>query len=193
MAIAEETIVSILEGCLRNHRQSQQSLYEWLKNDAVRTCYRYARNNYEAEEMVTEGFVKLFKNISQFRIDRNGNIAGHFHAWFRKIMVHNCIDWLRKTHHDLLQHAHDPETVEMPSKEASAEDMLSHREIIACIRNLSPVYRSVFNLYVIEGYNHEEIGQMLGIAPGTSKSNLFKAKENLRKMILQQRKKTQYA
>lgn len=193
MTILEKDVILFITGCKNNDRQHQKSLYEWLKNDAIRICYRYTRNNAEVEDLVSEGFVKVFRNIGSFNLDATGKPIAHFKSWFNKVMVHSCIDWLRKQPDDVHLVPIEKACINLESTGTSGPDNLSYKEIIACIRLLSPAYRSVFNLYAIEGYSHAEIADMLEISVGSSKSNLSKARENLRKMIEQKRHLHHYA
>jgi RNA polymerase sigma-70 factor (ECF subfamily) len=124
---------------------------------------------------VNDGFMKVFGKIDQYHSDSS------FKGWIRKIMINAAIDQYRKE----LKHQHQ-EPVEMANKafiEPQAVTDLSHEELIGLVQKLSPAYRAVFNLYVIDGHTHEEIGKMLNISTGTSKSNLLKARENLRSML----------
>lgn len=184
-------IGNILEGCRRNNRSSQRELYEWLKEYAVNICYRYTSNYHDVEELVSEGFVKVFKNIHLFDGTVYGLNEASFKGWFKKVLVNNCIDWIRKKHLPTT-HYPDLEIVDSADKTETAEEKMSYKEIIEAVRELSPMYRTVFNLFVIEGMTHEEISAQLGIGVGTSKSNLFKARESLKK-ILQKKTITKYA
>jgi len=107
-------------------------------------------------------------------------------GWFKRIIINTCIDYLRRTQLKLISLDISPETDIVITTQETGIDKMMYREIIEAIRNLSPVYRTVFNLYVMEGYNHEEIAAMLKISVGASKSNLSKARNNLRKIITQQ-------
>ena len=182
-------ILTLVEGCSNNDRNSQRDLYHWLFGYAMKICYRYTQQQHEAEELTNESFVKLFKNIHLFDATRQTNAESLFKAWFKRIIINTCIDHLRK-HHSLINgHALGTDTENIQDPQETGIDKLSYEEIIEAIRSLTPVYRTVFNLFVIEGMTHEEIANQLGISIGASKSNLSKARHNLRKIILQQ---TQY-
>lgn len=140
----------------------------------------------EAEELVNESFIKLFRNIGQFDGGRQEDTEALLKGWFKKIVVNTCIDYLRKSHLKMVSRETIPETESFSNMQESGLDRLSYREIIEAIRKLTPVYRTVFNLFVIEGLSHEEISAQLGISVGASKSNLSKARHNLRKIIIQQ-------
>jgi RNA polymerase sigma factor (sigma-70 family) len=165
----------LIQGCKRNDRDSQRLLYQHYYSYALSICARYSRNLTEAKEVVNDGFMKVFGKIDQYHPDSS------FKGWIRKIMINTAIDQYRKE----LKHQYQ-EPVEMANKvfiEPQAVTDLSHEELIGLVQKLSPAYRAVFNLYVIDGHTHEEIGKMLNISTGTSKSNLLKARENLRNML----------
>ncbi len=174
----------ILEGCVQNNRSSQKELYYLLGEFAMSVCYRYADNLQEAEELVNEGFVKLFKNIERFEINRHEDVLHALKGWFKRILVNTCIDQYRKNLHNAMSRTLPENYENLTDKQASGADSLSYKEIIEAIRLLSPAYKNVFNLFVIEGLSHEEIANQLGISVGTSKSNLSKAREKLKKIII---------
>lgn len=138
-------------------------------------CLRYADNRDEASLILNDGFMKIFSNIKQFDLTRP------LKPWLRKIMVNTSIN-----HYKEKQRIIQSEEIEQGEHESENENIIagiSYQEIIGMLHKLSPAYRTVFNLYVIEGYKHEEIAKMLGITVGTSKSNLFKAKDQLKKIL----------
>jgi RNA polymerase sigma-70 factor (ECF subfamily) len=137
----------------------------------------------ECEEIANEGFVKLFKNIHQFDESRQEDTLLSLKGWFKRILINTCIDHYRKNHSSVNGHVLTHESESIPDHSETGIDVLSYKEIIEAIRLLSPAYRAVFNLFVIEGLSHEEISQTLGISVGASKSNLSKARDNLRKLL----------
>ncbi|MBS1667273.1 MAG: sigma-70 family RNA polymerase sigma factor [Bacteroidetes bacterium] len=171
-------------GCRENNRGSQKELYQLLRDYAMKICYRYQNHAEEAEEIMNEGFVKLFKNIGQFDEGRHANIEVALKGWFKRILINTCIDHYRKNASTATHKILTKESENIPSHAENGLDKLSYKEIIESIRLLSPAYRTVFNLFVIEGLSHEEIAAELGISVGASKSNLSKARENLRKILL---------
>jgi RNA polymerase sigma-70 factor (ECF subfamily) len=177
-------ISALIAGCRQNDRASQKELYEFLKGYAMKICYRYQHNQYQVEEIVNEGFTKFFKNIHQFDENRHFEIAMALKGWFKRILVNTCIDYYRKNSSYLHGQMISEETEKIADSGETGLDKLSYKEIIEAIRLLSPAYRTVFNLFVIEGLSHEEIGKQLGISVGASKSNLSKARENLRKILI---------
>ncbi len=179
-------ISTLIAGCCKNDRISQRELYHRLFNYATKIAYRYVSKTEEVEELVSESFVKLYKNIAHFDGSRVGETEALLKGWFKRIIINTCIDYLRRTQLKLISLDISPETDIVITTQETGIDKMMYREIIEAIRNLSPVYRTVFNLYVMEGYNHEEIAAMLKISVGASKSNLSKARNNLRKIITQQ-------
>jgi RNA polymerase sigma factor (sigma-70 family) len=177
-------ITGLLNGCRKNDRNSQKELYYLLRGFALKICYRYANTTEESEEIMNEGFVKLFKNVHQFDETRQDDTLLSLKGWFKRILVNTCIDHYRKMNASVYGHllTHESETIADHGE--NGIDIISYKEIIEAIRLLSPAYRAVFNLFVIEGLSHEEISKTLGISVGASKSNLSKARDNLRKLLL---------
>jgi len=165
----------LIQGCKRNDRDSQRLLYQHYYSYALSICARYSRNITEAKEVVNDGFMKVFGKIDQYNPDSS------FKGWIRKIMINASIDQYRK---ELKHQQHDNlASVFSPAVQPQAISDLSFEELIGLVQKLSPAYRAVFNLYAIDGHTHEEIGKILNISVGTSKSNLLKARENLRRML----------
>ncbi len=154
-----------------------------LKDYAMKICYRYQNNLEQVEEIMNEGFIKLFKSIHQFEESRHADILASLKGWFKRILVNTCIDYYRKNASSINGQMLSEDTENIADKQETGIDRLSYKEIIEAIRLLSPAYRTVFNLFVIEGLTHEEISNQLGISIGSSKSNLSKARENLRKIL----------
>ncbi len=179
-------ISSLIAGCCKNDRNSQRDLYHWLYDYAIKICYRYVSRPEEAEELASESFIKLFKNIQQFDGTRGGETEALLKGWFKRIVVNTCIDHLRRTHLKMASQEISEEGETFADSQETGIDKLMYQEIIEAIRKLTPVYRTVFNLFVIEGFSHEEISAQLNISIGASKSNLSKARHNLRKIITQQ-------
>ncbi len=186
-------ILSLIHGCCKNDRNSQRDLYHALYDYAMKISFRYVSRLEEAEELTSESFVKLFKNIAQFDGNRGGETEALLKGWFKRIVVNTCIDHLRRTHLKLVSHEISEENETFADIQETGIDKLSYNEIMEAVRRLTPVYRTVFNLFVIEGFSHEEISAQLNISVGASKSNLSKARHNLRKMITQQKEYKLYA
>lgn len=176
-------ISALLQGCRQNDRNAQKELYYLLRGFALKICYRYTTSNEESEEIMHEAFVKLYKNIHQFDEFRQSDLLISLKGWFKRILVNTCIDQFRKKQSSVNGHRLTQDAENITDVTESGLDMLSYKEIIAAIRTLSPSYRTVFNLFVIEGLTHEEISKKLGISVGASKSNLSKARDNLRKYL----------
>ena len=170
-----KSLEPVLDGCLKNDRKAQKMLYRHFFGYAMSICNRYTRNEMEASEVMNDAFMKVFTNL------RNFDRARSFKSWFRRILINASIDHLkREMKHRHLDRIDDHEY----RNQLSAGDQPDrHDELIRLVQRLSPAYMSVFNLYVIDGYNHREIAEMLGISEGTSKSNLAKARMNLREML----------
>ena len=165
----------LIQGCKRNDRESQRLLYRHYYGYAMSICLRYCKTKDEAEEVLNDGFLKVFQKIDQYRLDTS------FKAWLRRIMINSSIDHYRKE----VKHYNQFDVTEVTIQDTGTDavESISYAELMALVQRLSPAYRAVFNLHVIDGYTHEEIGKMLGISEGTSKSNLLKARNNLRKML----------
>ncbi|MBD2703775.1 RNA polymerase sigma factor [Spirosoma sp. BT702] len=169
----------LLAGCLRNQRQSQELLYRQFYGYAMSVCLRYAPTRDGALEVLNDGFLKVFTRLDQY------DPAQPFKGWLRRIMINAAVDHYRqevKHHH---QESVDFVEKTVASEAADAYSQLAHEDLMALIQRLSPAYRLVFNLYVIDGFTHEEIASQLGISVGASKSNLARARENLRVLLKQ--------
>lgn len=165
----------MIEGCLKGNIKSQRNLYDHFKGKMMAICRRYAADLTEAEDMLQEAFIKIFTNIGQYRFD------GALEGWVRRIVVNTALEVLRKR---LIRFTDiDRETEELASPDTDVIAALSVGDLLKLICELPDGYRVVFNLYVIEGYDHNEIADLLGINPATSRSQLLKAKRVLREQI----------
>ena len=173
---------AIIEGCLRNNRRSQEDLFRLYYGKMLSVCMRYTNDKDTAQEVLQEGFIKIFDKLGVF------DYKGSFEGWIRRIVANTAIDAIRKAKKDPFLTDNDNDF------KLGAEDRMVEQEeldlrglkaeiAMEAIQKLSPAYRSVFNLYVMENYSHKEIGELLGISEGTSKSNLAKARMNLQKML----------
>jgi RNA polymerase sigma factor (sigma-70 family) len=167
----------LIEGCLRGDRKLQQALYERYAPKMYGVCLRYAGNAEEAEDILQEGFIKVFNKIGSFR--REGSLEG----WIRRIFVNTAIEHYRKKTY--LQPITDYEEDTVEGNYLSVLDSLAEKDIVQLVQQLSPGYRTVFNMYVIEGYTHKQIAESLGISEGTSKSQLSRAKLILQDLVRQ--------
>lgn len=183
--LSAEQLQEHIEGCVLNKRESQRILYNSFYGYAMAICDRYTNNQDDAVEILNDGFLKIFKEIYRFKPAYTDTISS-FKGWLRKIMIYTAIDHYRKHHnHQNLKDLNET-IIEMVGISESALDKISYDEIIKAVQLLSPAYRMVFNLFVIEGYSHEEIAHQVGISVGTSKSNLNKARRNLQKLLFKQ-------
>jgi len=181
----KEQLKRIIDGCIKNNRRSQEELFKLYYGKMLSVCMRYATDRDSAEEVLQEGFIKIFDKLEAF------NYKGSFEGWMRRIMSNTAIDSIRKSKknptltdndEDFKLGAEDPMVI---NEEFEAIGMKAEMAMEA-INQLSPAYKAVFNLYVLEEYTHKEIAEILGISEGTSKSNLSKAKMNLQKILKEQ-------
>ena len=171
---------AILEGCIKNNAAAQKALYEKFSAKMLVVCYRYAHNREDAEDMLQEGLIKVFSQIKTF--ENRGSLEG----WIRRIVVHTCINNLKKNKRfnesvDLI-HATTLQVIE-----ESIPSIIQAKEVVECIRMLPIGYRTVLNLYAIEGFSHKEIGSMLDIEESTSRSQYTRAKAMLEDVLIRKR------
>lgn len=169
--------------CALNKRESQKILYSSFYGYAMAICDRYANKQEDAVEILNDGFLKIFKEIHLYK-PAYADVVSSFKGWLRKIMVYTAIDHFRKNHKHQMVTQLDNVVFQVATVTEDAIEKLSYDEIIRAIQELSPGYRTVFNLFVIEGLSHEEIANELGVSIGTSKSNLSKARKQLQKILL---------
>jgi RNA polymerase sigma-70 factor (ECF subfamily) len=178
----KEQLKAIIDGCLQNDRRSQEQLFKLFYGKMLPVCIRYVSDRDTAQEVLQEGFIKIFEKLGAF------DHKGSFEGWIRRIVANTAIDAIRKSKKDPYRTDNDNDF------KIGAEDLMVDREemetlelkaqvAMEAVQKLSPAYRAVFNLYVLEEYSHKEIGAILGISEGTSKSNLAKAKMNLQKIL----------
>ncbi len=168
MSILLKDIELLIKACKKNRPDAQKELYEHLSGKMFGVCLQYAKDYTEAEDILQDGFIKVFTKISQY------NFKGSFEGWVRRIMVNCALERFRKQ--NLLYTV--SEIQDYDSKLVADDVMaeLSSKELLKLIQKLSPQYKTVFNLFAIEGYSHQEISEMLKISVGTSKSNLSRAR-----------------
>ena len=158
---------------------AQRHLYEQYKVRLFRVCLRYGRDRSDAKDILQEGFIQIFKNLHQFKGE--GDIGG----WMRQVMVYTALQYLRKWKKDW-NHLDSNDFESVFQTEADVFHKLGLEDLTRMIQQLPKGYRIVFNLYVIEGYSHKEIAELLGVSTNTTKTQLFKAKAALRKQLEQQ-------
>ena len=171
--------------CALNKRESQKIIYSSFYGYAMAICDRYTNKHDDTIEILNDGFLKVFKEIHRFKPSYS-DVVSSFKGWLRKIIVYTAIDHFRKYHKHQLVTQLDDVVYQIPSLNEDALEKIAYEEIIRAIQLLSPAYRTVFNLFVIDGLSHDEIAAELGISTGTSKSNLFKAILQLQKILLKQ-------
>jgi RNA polymerase sigma-70 factor (ECF subfamily) len=165
----------IIEGCKQGNRQAQQRLYNLYKSKLYAVCVRYAANKMEAEDVLQEGFLKIFNNIHKYQF------TGAFGAWVKTVMVNTAIEQYRRNKRSIID-----VTDEMPVGAAFDDNIIERmegRKVLELIQNMPEGYRQVFNLYAVEGYKHHEIGTMLGISEGTSKSQYARGRKFLQDLM----------
>ncbi|UIR55629.1 RNA polymerase sigma factor [Sphingobacterium sp. SRCM116780] len=175
----DDNNIQIIKGCIKEDQRSQKDLYTRYYALALGICLRYSNNKEDAIGILNDGFFKVFTNIKKYDFEKP------FSAWMSKIMRNTGIDFYRTKIRlgsvvDISSYEHiiiDDETI---------SQKLNYDDLLMMVHRLPPAYRTAFNLYAIDGYKHDEISEMLGIAVGTSKSNLHKARERLAEMVRSQ-------
>lgn len=171
----QEAEKDYIQACVEGERWAQRKIYEDHYNMMLPVCLRYATDDNEALDIVHEGFIKVFRHISKYTPGTS------LTAWIRRIMVNTSIDYYRK---QSKRRTSDLDTVyNMTDDQPDVISEMSAEEILKALQKLTPSYRTVFNLYVVEGYSHKEIAKQLGITESTSRSNLVKARGKLRHAI----------
>ena len=165
----------LIKGCIQEDESSQRELFHRYAGKMLGVCQRYARSTADAEDIVQDAFIKVFEKIHQFKSE------GSFEGWIRRIFVNTAIEQFRKK--VKLYNVTEVQENTIEDKELDALDLLATKDIINIVNELSPGYKTVFNMHVIEGYSHKEIADTLGITEGTSKSQLARAKGVLKKMV----------
>jgi len=178
--IPEMTEQAIIAGCLHNEAIAQRELYNRYSPKMLSVCYRFAQSRADAEDMLQEGFIKVFTQIHTFQN------KGAFEGWIRKIIVHTCINFLKKykKFNDSVDLAH---ATNLQIKEETVPSIMQGKQIIESIRLLPVGYRTVLNLYAIEGFSHREIGEMLDIEESTSRSQYTRAKAMLESVLVRKK------
>jgi RNA polymerase sigma-70 factor (ECF subfamily) len=183
--LSAEELTYHVGACALNKRESQKIIYNSFYGYAMAICDRYTSNEEDALEILNDGFLKIFKEIHHYS-PAYADVVSSFKGWLRKIMVYTAIDHFRKYHKHKMVIDLDQAGLQLSSGGEDAIDKLSYEEIIRGIQDLSPAYRAVLNLFIIEGLSHEEIAAKLEISTGTSKSNLSKARRQLQKILFKQ-------
>jgi RNA polymerase sigma factor (sigma-70 family) len=172
MLLSEEEMIN---GCIDGNRICQRELYDRNASKMLGVCMRYAKDRAEAEDMLQEGFIKVFKNISRFRNE------GSFEGWIRQIMVFTAINMFNQRKRKFKESL-DAELYDVAIDDQVIEKIAA-KEIVILIQQMPEGYRTIFNLYAVEGYTHREIGELLNIAEGTSKSQYSRAKQYMQESL----------
>ena len=165
----------IIQGCIENKASAQEKLYSLYSRRMMAICLRYTRSRAEAEDIFHEAFIKVFKNIHTWQ-------GGSFEGWMRRIFVNTAINHFHQSR-KYFDHVDASYAENLVTSTEDVISQLSNQELLEIISRLPDGYKLIFNLHVVEGYNHNEIGEMLNIAEGSSKSQLSKAKAYLKKII----------
>jgi RNA polymerase sigma factor (sigma-70 family) len=176
----EQDIIEIINGCKKDNRQAQEQLYRRFYRAMMTLCLRYTRNETDALDVLNTGFYKVFKNIDRYDVSR-----ASIYTWIRTIVINSCLDFI-KTRETKMETGELGQAANL-NVPPSILARLSANEILNLVRQLSPATQAVFNLYVMEGYTHNEIGKMMGISDGTSKWHLNEARKKLQLMIKEQK------
>ena len=170
------TEYELIKGCIKQDPACQRLLFEQYAGKMMTVCLRYAHDSMEAEDMLQEGFIRVFNYIEQFKFE------GSFEGWIRRVVVNTALKHLQKKRLQFTEI--NDNSQQAPRLESYAYSNLGEEELMKLISQLPDGYRTIFNLNIIEGYSHEEIGKMLDIQPSTSRSQLVKARKMLQTQIL---------
>ena len=166
----------LVKGCIAKNPAAQKLLFEKFSRKMMGICIRYAELREEAEDMLQNGFIRVFEKIETFRGD------GSLEGWIRKIVVNESLSWLRKNKAAKMNIDIEDAKYMIPGNNHIGESV-NEKDLLKMIQSLPVGFRTVFNMYAIEGYSHKEIGEMLGISEGTSKSQYSRAKVHLQNML----------
>ena len=166
----------LISGLKKGDGKAQKFVYDKYAGIMLGICFRYLKNQLDAEEVMLNGLVKIYKHIDQFKSE------GSFEGWMKRVVINEALGYLRKK--EPLHLAIEKDHIQLASDDASVESELAAEDLLQLLRELPAGYRTVFNLYAIEGYSHKEIAEMLDINEGTSKSQLSKARAMLQKRLV---------
>lgn len=172
----ELTEDKLIKACQNGNRNAQNQLYLQYKNRLFGVCLRYSKSREEAEDFLQDGFIKIYSDLYQYRP------IGSFYGWMRKVMVNICLQHIRKRK-DLFSTADIADVAHLHRVDDNVFSEFRHKALLDMVQKLPDGYRTIFNLYAIEGYSHKEIGEQLGLSTATSKSQYSRAKATLRQML----------
>ncbi len=170
----------IITGCKKQHRVIQEYLYKSYYSMFLKLCARYTKDMHDAEQLLQDGFLKIFNNIDSYQG------SGSFEGWMKRIMVNTCLDFLKSKQQKNARQVSYPETLQdslTVISHNSGLEKLVMKDLVQLIQTLSPMSRTVFNLYIFDGFSHKEIAQMLEISEGTSQWHVNNARKNLQEKI----------
>lgn len=175
MSQPEERNIVLIKGCLAKNPKSQKALFDTFAPTMYAICYRYAKNSDQAKDLLQEGFIKVYTKLVEFKFE------GSFEGWLKRIFINHALEYIRK---ELRQ----PDMINLEDVHDLSSDSfqfhgLDAAKILAQIQKLPTGYRTVINLFIIEGYSHKEIAELLGISENTSKTQLHKGRHMLQKML----------
>ena len=182
MDVEDREIKRLIKGCIKGKEKDCKTFYHRYHSFLMSICLRYARDREEAKDILQIGFVRIFKNLHQY------NHSGSLQGWMKRIMINESINFFKRVnkenktsyHDDMMQIGMEHNHV----TSAKVFDKLAYEELLELVHSLSPAYRTVFNLFVIEDYSHKEIADRLNITESTSKSNLVRARAILKEKVL---------
>ena len=179
-----EPLYKLIKGCIDNDYKSQRQFYEHYYGFALKTVFRYIYRYEKASDVVNDGFVKIFNSLEKFQLGREyADTEKILMGWMKRILINTAIDELRKMH-SIPPISELPEYIwEETDRSQNADQKILYKELICEIQRLPPSYRNVFNMFIIDGFSHNEIAKILGISEGTSKSALAKARAQLKKFL----------
>jgi RNA polymerase sigma factor (sigma-70 family) len=177
--LTEEQLIA---GCIKENAFCQREVFNRYAGRLLGVCQRYARNAADAEDILQDAFIKIFNKMDQFRFQ------GSFEGWMRRVVVNTALKKYSVSRYTKEVPGHEIKERDEVIYEPAAYSHITEKELLELVHNLPEGYRIIFNLYVVEGYQHDEIAGMLGIQPGTSRSQLVKARNMLQKQLTQLQK-----
>jgi len=178
MSSEESDLIQLASECASGNRKAQERLYRLFYGRMLPVCMRYAKNSEVAKDLLQDSFIKVFSKIKTY--DGKGSLEG----WIRRLVVNTAIDAFRKKKKDFVLTESIENIQDVEEEDGDGDPEFKASQIIEAMQELTPAYRAVFNMYIFEEMSHKEIAEKLGISEGTSKSNLSKAKRNLKKILL---------
>jgi RNA polymerase sigma factor (sigma-70 family) len=185
--MTDSALQELIEGCIAGDRKAQQQIYQMFYGKMLVACLRYTGDMDQAKDVLQDGFIKVFASLEKYSQE------GSFEGWIRRIVVNTAIDFFRKKKKDFVLLGEDQSVEDFmdPLEDEDEEDEYEFKasQVIEALQFLSPAYRTIFSMYIFDNLQHNEIAERLGISVGTSKSNLAKAKKNLKKILLKEFRK----